>query len=172
MGQFLNVEVGQVNLGIGQTSLYEPDLQEGATIWTDYTIFSRFEKKHHKYNLGLTSPGGYKGRTTATCQTANPVLLWICEWMACRSKEKPIVPSKDPCSDDWELLDDHYEPAMMKAAADGVTPVWMIRGVYVYAHKNPTAEPETYMNFPRPPWLREMGDRALDSDMFADDLIC
>lgn len=172
MGQFLTVQVGNVDLAMGQSSLYEPNAKEGASIWTDYTVFNRFEKTHNKFNLGLTSPAGYKGRTTATCQTANPTLLWICEWMACRTLEKPLIPSKTPCSDDWQLLDDHYEPAMQKVAADGVTPVWMIRGVYVYAHKNPTEEPETYMSFPKPPWLREMGDRSLDTSMFIEGINC
>lgn len=145
-------------------------------VWTDYQIRNRYEKDHHKYMIGLTSPNGLRlhGNSRGQCvgfvQLAYPTLLWVCEWTACRYVTQPVIPDPYVFSD-WILLDEYYEPFSLGLSPDGVTPLYRISGVYVFGHVCPDDVTVNNINFPRNPWMRDEFDRTMPNETLTDNLI-
>lgn len=147
----------------------EPDQE--LEIYTDYTINHRYEKSRHTYMLPISSPSGFQGNSVAFVKLASEVLLWICDWTACRWSAPPTVPNSEPTDSNWILLDELMEPAMITVAADGVTPLYRLSGTYIYGHTNPDIALINDINFARPPWLLDEFDLKLKSDKFDSTLI-
>ena len=125
-------------------------------IWTDTFITNHYENDRHRYYLGVTSPGGFQGKSTAFVQTANPTLLWICDWTVERWGTQPQVPNPTSLDTDWVLLDDWWEPeTVVIGGADGRTPLYRISGTYIYGHKNPSDNTNLDIAFPLAPWIKQ-----------------
>lgn len=148
---------------------------DSAAVWTDYVITSRYEKDHHRYMLGNTSPDGFAGNsdTVSFVQLANSTLLWIVDWTACREKEKPKIPFPEQFSSSkWITLDEQFETGMIGVGPDGVTPIYRISGTYIYGHKSPNKFTNRDMQFPQPPWLKQGAfNREVDDGMFEHGII-
>lgn len=160
------VTIGQVELDDNDAKYIE--ITDG--IYTDYFIENSYEKDRHIYMDGITSPGGFQGASVAFFQLAAPTLLWICKWTAAKFAVSPLAPdstSKDP---NWVLLDDSLVTASFAMASDGVTPLYRLSGVYVYGHKNPSAQISNNVVYPRPPWLEDVFDRTVPLNSFQQGL--
>ena len=140
-------------------------------IWTTCYVSNRYEKDRRRYNLAVTSPGGFQGSSTAFVQTANPTLLWICDWMVVRVGGKPNVPNPTPQDTNWVLLDDWWEPGFVDiGGADGSTLLYHIYGTYVYGHKNPNDHTNLNAAFPLAPWIDQSkvttSDRTIPDSLY------
>lgn len=122
-------------------------------ITTDYMVHNRFEKDHHRYMAGITSPGGFENSSAAFFQLASPTLLWIAQWTGLTIGAHPKMPHPNQTDANWVLLDEHVEPVMVTVPADGSTPLYRVNGCYVYGHKNPSDLLIRNIGFPIPPWL-------------------
>lgn len=158
----LNVTVAEISLDGGPSKYEVPADTDPLAVWADYMITNRYEKDPHRYMLGTGTPGGAVSPglpsgtqdTVAFVQLARPTLLWICRWTAARWQTKPDIP--DPgVGDEWILLDDHTEPAMVVLNPNGQTPLYRISGTYFYGHRNPSDAIIDDANYPRPPWIKE-----------------
>lgn len=125
----------------------------GANVFLDYRVMNRYEKDFHRYMLGITSPQGFQGNRAAFVQLASPTLLWIADWTVSKSNSVPTIPDPTPPTSNWIQLDEQMEPANMSLAADGVTPIYRISGVYVYGCLNPSFNLYQDITFPKPPWM-------------------
>lgn len=139
--------------------------------YTDYYIANKYEGDLHRYMMGVTSPGGFRGASVAVCQLANSTLLWISEWTACRFKTKPEIPNPESLDSNWVLLDIMPETVQEVVGPDGVTPLWRISGIYVYGNTNPAANIFTNVVFPRPPWLKDNYPRVFPLSQLQQGLI-
>ena len=169
-GPSTTIHVGPV-LPVDSLGRYNPSTGHGT--WVDYLIMSRYEGDPHVYMMGVTSPNGFVNGTddagnpildtVSFCQLASKTLIWIMDWTASKSHEKPDIP--DPTSNDpnWVLLDDWYEPAQEVLDADGQSPLWRISGTYIYGHRRPNAKTILNVNFPRPPWMKDYIDRTIST---------
>ena len=142
-------------------------------IWSTCFVRNRYEKDRHRYNLGVTSPGGFNGNSTAFVQLTNPTLLWICDWMVERLGGKPQVPNPVPQDTNWILLDDWWEPDFVDVGgADGTTVLYRIYGTYVYGHKNPSNHTNLNVAFPLAPWINQSkvtaSDRTVPDSLYMD----
>ncbi len=137
-----------------------------ASIFTDYKIRCRYEKDGHIYMMGITSPNGFLSASAAFVQLAQPTLLWIADWTACKTNEQPEIPNTQlttvlttgqPGSIQgiWVLLDEQYETAEVVVGPDGISPLYRISGTYIYGCVN--ADPVTTNDivFPLVPWLKD-----------------
>ena len=124
-------------------------------VFTAYEMTSRLEKDGHIYMGGMTSPGGLLGQTAAFVQLAVPTLLKIVEWDASKLGNQPEIPDPRLANEDanWVLLDEWPINHGLKLAADGVTVLYEMSGVYVYGHRNPAALTIQNAGYPAPPWL-------------------
>ena len=140
--------------------------------YNDYQITNRYEKDGHIYMMGLTSPGG--NPTTGTCafvQTAIPTLLWISDWTACKWTDQPEIPNPVPYKDNWVLLDEHIETAMMTIGPDGNTPIYRCTGTYVYGNKYPRAYLVSDITYGRPPYIDDSIPRDMPTSKLTPNLI-
>lgn len=151
--------------------------------WTDYQIINKYEKDYHVYMVGLTSPNGatqtFRGVTSvdtvAFHQLSMPTMLWISDWTVAKYNDKPKIPTPLLVIDDWILMDEHYETAMLTLGPDGVTPCWRISGTFTYGHRRPGSfDAINLVEFGRPPWMvdnfYEFGGRTGSIDMFMNEL--
>lgn len=165
------VNVAQVSTIIDNDDDYLPSTTNG--MWSTCFVTNRYEKDRHRYYLGVTSPGGFQGSSTAFVQITNPTLLWICDWMVEKQGGKPQVPNPTPQDTNWVLLDDWWEPDFVDVAgADGTTSLYRIYGTYIYGHKNPNADTNLNITFPLAPWINQSkvtaSDRTVPNSLFLD----
>lgn len=150
------------------------DLGSDFDIFTDYEINSRYESDKHRYMAGITSPGGFQSNSVAFFQLASPTLLWIVDWTAAKFNSQPEIPapliSPGFGGINWILMDEHYEPAKIAVASDGVTPIYRISGTYVYGHQNPDPQVLKNVAFGRPPWLEDVFDRTMPTSKWTQNL--
>lgn len=145
---------------------------EDVSIFTDFLVVSKLEKDHHRYMMGVTSPGGNTdGTLVSFVQLASPTLLWICDWTAEKWEECPSIPDPKPNDSDWILLDEFVEPGMVVVTANGVTPKYRISGTYVYGHKRPNPNILRNANFSLPPWLQDVFNRTVPDNALTKNLI-
>lgn len=173
----VQIDVGRVQPD-GQDAKFTTG-NAGAAIWSDYQIQCRLEKDFHRHMLGVTSPNGVLGNNTgatvAFVQLTAPTVVWVADWTAARSVEKPRVPSPEQIAGSkgqWILLDERIEPGMIGGGSNGKAPMYRISGTYVYG----ALKPNLYLNrdavFPLPPWLDKSAfDREVSDDMFEQGLI-
>jgi hypothetical protein len=170
---------GPVNLDFN--AQYTPDGGANA-ITADFFINSHYEKDGHRYMAGITSPDGFAGDSVAFFQLASPTLLWVVEWTVLKIGETPPIPnpygptvfdlgSPNPTIPRWVLLDDHYNPAMITVAPDGVSALYRLSGSYVYGCKNPSVISIADLEFSRPPWLADVFTRRISPGNLRDNLI-
>lgn len=157
-------ELGQYNL---------PDAPR--SFFSDYQIINHYERDKHRYMMGIASPDGFQGTCVAFVQLASDTLLWICDWTAMKPGEAPTIPDPDELgSQNWVLLDQHYEPAAIILGPDGVSPFYRISGVYVFGHKCPDKDNALFdITFPRRPdvqdnFTRDMPLETLDETLIDD----
>ena len=131
-------------------------------IFTDYMIINRYESDRHIYMMGISSPDGFQGNSVAFVKLTAPTLLWVCDWTASKVGGKPNIPSPNLTDQNWVLLDIMPETAMESVAPDGVNRLYRISGTYVYGNKNPNADVFRNIAYPRPPWLRDSGERTVN----------
>lgn len=172
---FVTVGVGTI-LPDDFNAQYQKTSNADRSIWTDFVVQNRYESDKHLYMLPLASPARTDTFTensngVAFVQLAAPTLLWISDWTATRTNEKPLIPNVDTGDADWITLDEHYEPDMVTVAPDGVTPIYRISGTFVYGHRNPGQASLSDINFGRPPWLKDVYPRTLSNSDQADDLL-
>lgn len=165
-------------------------IEDGSqNVYLDYRIESKYEKDYHAYMMptakwqplepkvkkkeGATISASYaQDPTVSFVQMAAPTLLWIVDWSCSRINEKPKIPNSTLAYNyGWILLAEHYEPAMMRIAADGVAPVWRISGTYVYGHVNPSLVCTDDIIFTRPPWLEDFVERNFPRELVVNGLI-
>jgi len=121
----------------------------------DFMIHNHYERDQHRYMAGLTAPEPFNGSTVGVVQLANPTVLWIAEWTACRAGEHPPVPDPTP-PQGWVLLDVNISVPKITAgpAGDGV---FRIEGTYVYCKTSPDADVKRFITYeveyPYAPWL-------------------
>jgi len=123
------------------------------SVITDYRVRSRFERDFRRYQLGITSPTGFLGRTAAFVQLAAPTLLWVVDWTGCSFLDKPSVPDPYTVGLGWVLLDACLEPAAVTVAVDGSTPLYRLTGTYVFGHELPGPLVYSNVRFPVAPWI-------------------
>lgn len=138
-------------------------------IFADYEIRNRYEGDKHVYMMGITSPGGFQGKSVAFCQLAAPTTLWMVDWTACKWNTPPLVPDpNDPADPEWILMDVITEPAQIIIGRDGVTPIYRLSGTYVYGHTNPD---QANIYFPRPPFIADKFPRIVPTSVFTPNLM-
>lgn len=124
------------------------------TVWADFEMYNRYENDGHRYMMGITSPQGFNGASSAFVQLAAPTLMWVCDWTAMKQGDVPDIP--DPVAyGSWVLLDIHLELPDVNVAADGVTPVYRVSGVYFYGNLAPNYNVFANVVFPKPPYLED-----------------
>lgn len=165
----VTVKVGNVDFNVSPSKYIDPG--EEQQLWTDFKIRNKFEKDHHRYMMGITSPNGFEGASVAFVQLASPTLLWIADWTACRYNIQPDIPDPTPADTNWVLLDEHYEPTMLTVGADQITPLYRISGTYVYGHKNPASVTVSNINYARPPWLENSFVRNVPTSVLKQNLV-
>jgi hypothetical protein len=133
-------------------------------VWSDWAMNSRLESDRTRYMVPVTAPNGFQGKTVSIVQLASPVLLWIVDWTAMRTGDKPLIP--DPTTNDpnWVILDEIYEPASQVSLTDGVNRLYRISGTFIYGHVNPAADILSYVIFPIPPWLTDNAERLFGTN--------
>lgn len=132
------------------------ELDDG--IYTDYFIKNRYEYQRRICMMGVTDTYPESTESSAAfVQLAAPTLLWVADWTASRLGGKPTLPSPTAgitgSSNNWVLLHEHYEPAMISLGADGQSLLYRISGTYVYGSKDPSIDTSEDMSYPVPPWL-------------------
>src|SRR5689334_19409335 len=115
-GQLLNI----------QNSLY--DLGDDPAVTTDFRIKHHYEKDQHRYMLGVTSPGGFQGKSVAFVQLAAQTVLWVADWTGCRFLKKAMVPDPANVNPGWVLLDAWLEPFMVAVSPNGSAPLYRVSG--------------------------------------------
>lgn len=141
-------------------------------VFTDYFIRNRYEKDGHRYMMGVTSDSGFNGDTVAFVQLANPTLLLIVEWTACKFNSPPQVPDPDAINEDWVLLDLMPQTASIAVGGDGETGLYRISGTYVYGRRNPdNANVFNNVAFPLPAYLQDTFARTVSPDRLYPGLI-
>lgn len=161
LGPTLFIRVGEIEVAEDNKYVDDGDAQ---TIYTDYEIHNRYEFDPHRYMLGLTSPGGFAGASVGFVQLASPTLLWVADWTASRTKNKPKIPPTEVDDPDWVFLGAIPELADTTIAPDGVTPVYRISGTYVYGHKSPSDDVYNNAVFPRPAWSQDVYVREITNE--------
>ncbi len=146
-------------------------------VWDDYAIVSRFEQDRHLYMMGVTSPNGFQSSSSgrskvAFAQLAYPTVLWIIDWTAQRTNQKPTIPKPELQDPNWVFLDEFLEPGMIVVMADGEVPVYRISGTMIYGHKSPENFVMLNAKFTLPPWLDPARfDREITPSMWQSGLV-
>jgi len=153
--------IGQANVVQGavpmdgdddNTAAWDTSEDNGIRSWIDYEVNSRYEKDGHVYMMGITSPGGFSGNSVAFAQIASPTLLMICDWTAASWSEQPLSPDPTPVSDDWIILDEHYDTMQVTYGADGNSCFYRLSGTFTYGHTNPADVTVNNIGFALPPF--------------------
>lgn len=162
--------VGQIN-GITEDGAYVDDNIEFG-VWGNYQVRSIYLPDPHRYQLGITSPGGFQGQSVAFCQLTASTELWVAEWSAQRFNTAPAIPSPDTGDANWVFLGAYIEPTQMALSPDGVTPLYSINGVYLYGRKNPS-DSNIYRDvvFPLPPWMENRFTRTVPTSVLQKGII-
>ena len=139
-----------------------------AGIITDYEVRSRYYKDGSLFVMGCASPQGFRGVSAAFVQLAAPTLIWVADWTAQSSGERPPVPNPllflgrvelrtvgTSSGASWILLDEHYELAQIELEGDGVTPIFRLSGTYVYGCLNPNDVTVRDVRFPKSPYVED-----------------
>jgi hypothetical protein len=140
-------------------------------IYDDYEIKNRYEKDYHRYMMSVTSPSQMTQQCISVVQLGVPTLLWIADWTGKRVGGQPKLPEPSPQIENWVLLDEHYEPAMLKLAADGVSAEYQISGTFVYACLCPNSRTIRDICFPRAPWIKDTFDRSIKEEVMETEII-
>jgi hypothetical protein len=140
-------------------------------VFGDYFFENHYERDPHTYMASQTTETPFNGSTVGFVRIGGPTLLWVCEWTAMQVGAKPVAPSPVPVSSDWVLLDIQPTFAGESRAADGVSPLYRLSGVYVYGHKNPNADVYKDGVFPLYPWVSQSAGRQMQSSDFKQGLI-
>lgn len=130
---------------------YIPSAQPA--IYIDYIARNRYEGDYHRYMMGITSPGGFQGKSVAFCQLAAKTLLWVSDWTALREGYPPDIPDPESKNENWILLDVIPETGTPTLKPDGATVLYRISGTYVYGCVNPNANIYKDVVFCVPPWM-------------------
>lgn len=130
------------------------------SIFTDYEVESRYEERPNVYMMGVTSPNGFQGNTTAFVQLAATTVLWVVNWTGLRLGKQPLIPSKDPGDPNWIFLYSSPETQKVTTGPDQVTPLYRISGTYVYGRVNSPSDIFSLVTYPRAPWIPDVFDRT------------
>ena len=128
------------------------------SIYVDYQVNNHFERDHHIYMAGMTSPTPFNGQSVAFFQLAAPTLLWIADWTTARFFQQPDIPDPNAVSSEWILMDGHFVLHDIKPAKDGISPLFRITGTYVFGIKNPGSTFTDGIVYPKPAWLSVEND--------------
>jgi hypothetical protein len=162
-----NINIGTIETTDEFAEYLELDPAEGWSFFVDYIINNSYESDKHIYMMPVAFGGSLstvtKGPSAAFVQLANPTLLWIADWTACKTGNQPEIPdSLIRPNVRWVLLDESMELHNVGFGADGRTPIYRISGTYVYGCVNPDQKLINDVNFGRPPWL---DDSVIERDM-------
>ena len=161
----VEITIGDVS-GLSLSPIYESQaVQDG--IWTDYYIENYFESDGQIFMMPVTSPNGFDGDQVSFVKLAAGTMLWVCDWTAERSVEKPMIPNPNLEDANIVLMDKHFMPAQLLKHADG-TVSYRISGRYTYGFKNPGS---ATLYYGRPPWMSKDVDCAVEESQFADGII-
>lgn len=169
MAEQLTVVQGPVLYDGTPGNITDPASYSG--VFADYLFQNHYENDKHTYMGSQTSETPFQGSLVSFVRIGTPTLLWICEWTACQVGAKPTAPDPVPESTGWVLLDVHPTLAGKSLAADGVSPLYRISGVYVYGHKNPNADVFKDAVFPLYPWVDQPGGRQMEGGDFKRGMI-
>lgn len=142
--------------------------QNAVGVWLDCMVNNRYEHDNRTYMMGVASPSGFGGQSTAFVKLASTTLLWVSDWTVATLGRKPKIPPPQSANSNWVLLDHWEEPCMITVAADGVSPLYRISGTYFYGCKNPAT---AQISHGRPPWLSDSFDRSVDQNEFETGII-
>ena len=152
----LKVRVGQVTYDDTE-ALVEFPQGKSAGVITDYMITNHYERDLHTYVGSNTSEQPFQGATVSVVRIGGPVLIWVCEWTACRIGSVPPVPDPTPADGNWRLLDAALSQPQFSLGPSGKDFIYRVSGTYVYCHMNPGPSIFSDAVFPRAPWVREGG---------------
>lgn len=150
------VSIVQKEIFPDSPAAYIPETQP-RSLFCDYKVVNDYRENPNIYMLPIASPG----QGAAFVQLAQPTLLWIADWTASRTTQKPIIPDPTPADPSWILLHKRLSPFILGLASDGVTPLYRISGVYIYGHLNHGADMSLFVQWPRPPWMENIFDRFI-----------
>lgn len=134
--------------------------------YVEALVMNRYEGDEHAYMLGVAKADGFNGQSAAFVQLCAPTILWIADWTVARWGLRPNIPDPDQTLNNWVLLDKHYEPADLKVAANGQTPLYRISGTYVYGQKTPAANVIDNIAFGLSPEFEDVFARTIGSDYY------
>lgn len=129
-------------------------------IMTDYMIHSGFEKDHHVYMLGITSPQGFQGDSVAFVQLAAPTMLYVVRWTASRWGQIPKAPDPYMIGNGRILMDEHYDTVPILVNAGGQVPLYRWSGVFIFGAKAPKKRGVDEVSFPRHPDIADVFNRV------------
>lgn len=141
-------------------SLNSKYVEEDSRQHVHYMAFNNYDHWEGIHMVGVTSPQGFAGQSTAFVQLCAPTLVWVFKWTVSTFGDKPKIPDPTPMGAGWVLLQRLPEIPMVTAGIDGQTPLRRITGTYVYGKKNPSADPFKDASFPRPAFLEDAFDRV------------
>lgn len=122
-----------------------PDLSPAAGLFsTDhietpygtYDVTVKYDNNEGLLALPIAKPPAAGGPTLMIVRLHAPVCKKIVEWSATRRVLKPLVPTAISADPALVLLSRAYWPLAPRLLADGITKVYGMAGVYVYACSN------------------------------------
>jgi hypothetical protein len=152
--------------GIPVPVTQDPEPADPAAMYPDFRILSYYWKDRRIYMGGVTSPGGFSGKSVVFFQLAAPTLLWICDWTCAKYSSQPMIPNIVPEDSNWVLMDEDYEAANVIVGPDKRTPMYRLSGYYIFGHQNPDTYTLNNIRFGRPPWINDSVPRLLSPGMY------
>ena len=130
-------------------------------IFEDYQVRARYEHDRHIYMSGVTSPGGFQGKSVAFYQLAAPTLLLVVEWTAMKTHVTPEYPNQNLAGPGWILLTAIPEVPNITVFAESTITSKRLSGVYIYGRENPSDDVFKDMSYPLPPYLEASINRQI-----------
>ena len=132
-------------LSFNDTDFYEGAISDG--IITVYITETDYFWDEHVLQMPVMST---EVATASFANLANETLKRVCYWKAEKANVPPMMPDPDLNGDNSVLLEKKFTPMSIDLAADGVTKIFTLKGMYVYGIKDPTQE---NMYYGIPPYI-------------------
>ena len=144
---------------------------ENLNLYLDYEIINYYLKDTHNWYGGVSSPGGFQGKSAVVFQLAAPKLLWVCEWTSLEVASQPKIPDITTQDQNWVLIDEDYRLFKIDVGPDQAQALYRIGGIYVFGHLQPSAETLNNARFGIPPYLNNQFDRTMPARLRTRNLI-
>lgn len=127
------------SLDLSDTNFYQNFIDDGVV--TVYIIESDYFWDQHVLQMPIMST---EVTACSFANLANQTLKRVCYWSAEKANSAPAMPDPDLNGDNSTLLEKRFTPMSIDLAADGVTKIYTLKGMYVYGINDPDEETMYY----------------------------